>query len=174
MTNVHTECLPEDEPDERLALPVEQGVLLWCMRTIVIEMKRGPHANGAERRTDDLLSALGASAALPCLRTFMSALSRGCTRMIEVQCICRKHISPDEHALLDVLALAQAMRPFEALLLLRGFVTQAAAEAALAGAEGVGSALAQAGRFLPEPEEEMRHFALCATSRSRAAEVTLH
>ena len=68
-----------------------------------------------------MLTVLGAQSALPCLKSFMFALSRGCTRMIEVQCVCQKRISPDERALLDALLLTQAMRPFEALLLLRGF-----------------------------------------------------
>ena len=125
------------------ALPVEQGVLLWCMRMRVIGMKRG---FDVETRIDEMLEALGAAAASPCLKDFMVALSQGCTRMIEVQCVCQTRIDADERALLDVLALAQAMRPFEALLVLRGFVTQASASAALSAAEGVGTALAQAGR----------------------------
>ena len=171
MDNAHDECLRGDEPDERVTLPVEQGVLLWCMRMLVIEMK---HGVGAEERTEELLSALGAQSALPCLKCFMSALSRGCTRMIEVQCVCCRRVSPDEHALLDALALTQAMRPFEALLLLRGFVTQAGAEAALQAADGVVLALAQAGRFLPEPDEEVRRYGLSGVRSPRGAEVTLH
>ncbi len=80
--------------------------------------------------------------------------------MIDVRRVCQKRLDADERALLDVLSLAQAMRPFEALLVLRGFVTQAGAQIALRGAEGVGAALAQAGRFLPEPELEVRHLAM--------------
>ena len=172
MDNAHDECLRGEEPDERLALPIEQGVLLWCMRMWVIEMKRGI---GAEQRIEEMLAALGAQSASPCLKSFMFALSRGCTRMIEVQCVCQRRISLDERALLDALSLTQAMRPFEALLLLRGFETQAGADAALRGAEGVGSALAQAGRFLPEPDEEVRHFGLSGGRWSaRPVEVTLH
>ena len=41
MANAHDECLRGDEPDERLALPIEQGVRLWCMPMWVVEMKRG-------------------------------------------------------------------------------------------------------------------------------------
>ena len=172
MDNAHGECLRGVEPDERLALPIEQRVLLWCMRMWVIEMKRGI---GAEKRTEEMLATLGAQSASPCLKTFVFALSRGCTRMIEVQCVCQKRVSLDERALLDALSLMQAMRPFESLLLLRGFVTQAGAEAALRGAEGVGSALAQAGRFLPEPAEDVRHFGSSVGCWSaRPVEVTLH
>ncbi len=171
MAKTHTDCPPGDVADERLALPVEQGVLLWCMRALVIEMKRGLVA---DRPADELLAALGAPSASPCLKAFMSALSRGCTRLIEVQCVCCRRISPDERALLDVLALSQAMRPFEALLLLRGFMTQVGADAALGSAEEIGLALAQAGRFLPEPEEEVRHFALSSAGWGRLVEATLH
>jgi hypothetical protein len=164
MTDLYDACRnypAHNERDERLALPVEQGVLLWCMRMRVIGMKRGV---GVETRIDEMLEALGASAASPCLRDFMVALSQGCTRMIEVRCVCQPRIGADERALLEVLSLAQAMRPFEALLVLRGFVTQAGATAALGSAEGVGAALAQAGRFLPEPEQEVRHFAMTQSS----------
>ncbi len=171
MATTHTDCPTCHEADERLALPLEQGVLLWCMRALVVEMKRGA---AADRPADELLAALGAPSASPCLKVFMSALSRGCTRMIEVQCICCKRVSSDERALLDVLGLSQAMRPFEALLLLRGFVTQAGADAALCSAEGIGQALAQAGRFLPEPEEEVRHFALSPAGWGRSVEARLH
>lgn len=143
--------------DERLAIPVAQGALLWCMRMWVMEMKRGI---GAEPRIDDMLERLGVPEASPYLKGFMFALSGGATRMIEVHCTCRPRIGADERALLDVLALAQAVRSFEALLILRGFVTLDGARAALRSAEGIGTVLAQAGRFLPEPDAEVRHFAM--------------
>ena len=173
MINAHDDCRPSGTgADDRLALPVEQGVLLWCMRALVIEMKSG---TPADTQIDELLTALGAPSASPCLRRFMVAISRGCTRMVDVQCVCLRRISPDERALLDVQALAQAMRPFEALLLLRGFVTQEGADAALREAEGIGRALAQAGRFLPEPDEEVRHFALSGGGwAARPVDATLH
>ena len=172
MNNAHDECQQGESHDERLALPIEQGVLLWCMRMWVIEMKRGI---GLEGRIDNMLDALDAPFASSYLKGFMFALSHGCTRMIEVRCVCRKRISVDEQALLDVLSLAQAMRSFEALLVLRGFMTQAGADAALRSAEGIGTVLAQTGRFLPEPEEEVRHYALSATAGvARPPNTTLH
>ena len=163
---------PRSLHDEFLDLPIEQGVLLWCVRMRVIELKRGVDVNA---RVNDVLGALGITAVWPIVRNFVGALSEGCTRYIDVQCVCKTSIGPDECALLDVLSLAQAMRPFEALLLLRGFVTQAGAEAVLGHAEGIGTVLAQAGRFLPEPEEAVQHFALTPTeapARSRCH--TLH
>lgn len=172
MSEPHDACRSQAGHDERLALPVEQGVLLWCMRMWVIEMKRRV---SVEPRIGEMLEALGAPAAAPCLKAFMVALSEGCTRMIEVRCVCQKRIDADEHALLDVLSLAQAMRPFEALLVLRGFVTQAAASTALRAAEGVGTALAQAGCFLPEPAEAVRRFAMMqAAPPLRAGFETIH
>ena len=163
---------PCNPREEFLDLPFEHGVLLWCVRMRVIELKRGIDVDA---RVNRVLDALGITAASPLVRDFVGALGGGCTRYIDVQCVCKTSIGPDEYALLDVLSLAQAMRPFEATLLLRGFVTQAGAEAALRSAEGIGTVLAEAGRFLPEPEEAVRHFALtpaAAPARSRCQ--TLH
>ena len=160
MTKPDDQCQQQALPDERLALSNEQGVLLWCMRTWVVGMKRGI---AVETRVDEMLEAFGASAASPSLKEFVFALSHGCTRMIQVRCVCQPQLDADERALLDVLSLAQAMRPFEALLVLRGLVTQAGATTALFAAERVGTALAQAGWFLPESEQEVRHFAMTQT-----------
>lgn len=159
--------------DERLSLPIEQGVLLWCIRSWVMEMRRPA---GAEQRIDDMLDRFGVPEASPYLKGFMFALSHGAARMIEVQCICCTRIGEDERALLDVLGLAQAVRPFEALLALRGLVTPEGARAALSSAEGVGHVLAQAGRFLPAPETEVRHYAIATLpgGSSRPANATLH
>lgn len=146
-----------DEDDERDAIPTAQAAMLFCMRLWVIEMRRAP---GLEPRIQEMLDHLGAAAAAPHLKRFMFALSRGSTRMIEVRCTCKPRVGPDEQALLDVLSLAQAVRPFEAILVLRGFVTQAGAQIALDAAEGVGNALAQAGHFLQAPEETVRQYVL--------------
>ena len=168
----HDELQERAEHDERLTLPVEQGVLLWCMRMWVLELRRGV---GVEPRIEDMLDQLGVAAAAPCLKDLMSSLSRGCTRMIEVRCVCQKRIGADERALLEVLALAQAMRRFEAMLMLRGFVTPTTAQAALRSAEEIGTVLAQAGRFLPVPEQAARHFAMTqAAPPTRPAHETLH
>ncbi len=154
--------------DERLSLPIEQGVLLWCIRSWVMELRR---PSGAERRIDDMLDRFGAPRAAPYLKGFMFALSHGAARMINVRCVCHTKIGEDERALLDVLGLAQAVRPFEALLALHGLVTPGGARASLRSAEGLGAALAEAGRFLPAPDGEVRHYAIAAP---RPADATLH
>lgn len=162
-----------DVRDERLSLPIEQGVLLWCIRSWVMEMRRPA---GAEQRIDDMLDRFGVPGASAYLKGFMFALSHGAVRMIEVQCICCTRIGEDEQALLEVLGLAQAVRPFEALLVLHGLVTPGGARAALSSAEGVGNVLAQAGRFLPAPEAEVRHYAMAALpgGSTQPASTTLH
>jgi hypothetical protein len=161
-----------DEDDERDALPATHAAMLFCMRLWVIEMRRAP---GVEPRIQEMLDQLGAAAAAPHLKRFMFALSRGSTRMIEVRCTCKPGVGADEQALLDVLSLAQAIRPFEAILVLRGFVTQAGAQIALDAAEGVGNALAQAGHFLQAPEEPVRQYGLApASGECRPAYRTLH
>ena len=116
-----------DPHDERLTLPIEQGVLLWCMRAWVGEMRRPA---GLEPRIHDLLGRFGVPQAAGAMQRLMSALSRHAVRMIDVQCVCCTRVGADERALLDMLGLAQDMRPFEALLLLHGLVTPAGARAA--------------------------------------------
>ncbi|MBC7801714.1 MAG: hypothetical protein H7Z10_13925, partial [Gemmatimonadaceae bacterium] len=155
-----------DAHDERLALSIEEGVLLWSIRSWVMELRRPA---GHEPRIDDMLDRFGVPDAAPYLKGFMFALSHGAARMINVQCVCCTSIGEDERALLDVLGLAQALRPFEALLLLHGLVTPAGARAALCSAEGMGTVLADAGRFLPAPEEEVRRYAIATGSMYRPA-----
>jgi hypothetical protein len=150
---------------ERLSLTAASGAMLWCMRMWVMDLKQGL---GLEPRISAVLDQIGAPAAAPHLKRFMSELSRGATRMIEVQCICRPRICADERALLDVLGLAQALRAFEARLVLRGFTTPDGADRALIYATQIGTALVEAGVLLPEPDEEVRHYALESPSRRPA------
>ena len=154
--------------DERLSLPLEQGVLLWCIRVWVA----GLHQDVATRqRIADMLGRFGTAEAAPYFDGFMFALSHGATRRIGIQCICQSSITPDERLLLDAFGLAQEARPFEALLLLRGLATPEAARSALRSAEGLGEAMAGAGRVLPAPDSAVARFAMdCGSS----AGATLH
>lgn len=173
MSEPHDEVQPRASHDERLVLPIEHSALLWCMRVWVVGLHR---PIGAERRIQEMLDRLGAPEAAPYVEGFMFTLSHGAMRRIAVDCPCRPRLSEDERALLDVLALAQDARPFEALLLLRGLLTPEAARAALRSAEGIGEALRRAGRLLRAPEAEVRRFALAAGSAAviRPAGATLH
>lgn len=158
--------------DERSALPIEQGVLLWCIRLWVMEALQ---PIGAEQRILEVMARLDAPDAAPHFGGFMWTLSHGATRRIAVDCTCHPRVNEDERVLLDVFGLAQEARSFEALLLLRGLLTPEGARAALRSAEGVGAALARAGRYLVAPEAEVRRFALAAESAEALRRVeTLH
>lgn len=157
--------------DERLSLPVEQGVLLWCIRVWVA----GLHQDVAARpRIADMLGRLGAQEAAPYFDGFMFALSHGATRRINIQCICQSSVAPDERVLLDAFGLAQESRPFEALLLLRGLATPEAARSALRSAEGLGGAMAGAGRMLPAPDSAVARFAMASGPCAPGTGATLH
>jgi hypothetical protein len=106
--------------DERLTLPLTATALLCCIRLEVLEMK---HGRPAAPQITDILTQLGAPNALPHLAGFLAALSTGATRMINVQCTCKPTLTPDEHALLQALALSQTLQTFEARLILRTMAT---------------------------------------------------
>ncbi len=162
-----------DLHDERLALPIEQGVLLWCVRAWVLEMC---NPRGAEERINDLLDRFGTPGAAAYVKDFVFALGHAAARTINVQCTCCTRIVEDEHAILDVLGLAQAGQPLEAWLVLRGLANAEGARAVLRNAEGIGAAFAQAGRFLPTPDAEVRRYAIAGPSSApaRPAHATLH
>ncbi len=145
--------------DERLALPVEQQALLWCMRVWVAGLQRPAEAGP---RIQDMMTQLGAPDAAPFFEGMMFALRHGAARPLAVACVCRRQVSDDERMLLETLGLAQACRLFEALLALRAVLTPEGARAALHSAEQLGACLARAGRFLPAPEAEVRRFAFAS------------
>lgn len=159
--------------DERLALPIEQQALLWCMRAWAAGPRQPIEAGP---RIQDMMTQLGAPDAAPFLEGMMFALRHGATRPLAVGCVCRRRVSDDERMLLETLGLAQACRLFEALLTLRGVLTPEGARAALHSAERLGVSLARAGRFLPAPEAEVRRFAFAshAGAGPRSPSSTLH
>ena len=147
--------------NEFTALPLAQRALLWCMRMWAMQLRHGAET---QERVGNMLGQLGAPTAPPHLERFMYALMHGTTRELEVLCVCRTEVVADERALLDVVSLAQVKRTLEALLVLRTVLPAEGASAALHSAEEIGAALAQAGRFLPAPDENIRRFALVAGS----------
>lgn len=148
--------------DERLDLSVENAVLLWCMRSWVADMGQPAQAG---QRIGEMLGRLGAEHAGPYVEGLMFAVGHGAERRVGVQCVGCPRIGPDERLLLDCIALAQAHRPFEALLSLREILSSEGARAALRSAEGIGGALACAQRFLPTPEIEVRRAVFASRER---------
>ena len=142
--------------NEFTALPIAQRALLWCMRMWVMQLRHGAET---QERVDNMLGQLGAPAATPHLQSLMLTLVQGTTRELEVLCVCQTEVAADERALLDVLSLAQARRSLDALLALQSILPAQDAGAALHSAEEIGVLLAQAGRFLPAPDENERRFA---------------
>lgn len=159
--------------DERLALPIEQQALLWCMRVWVAGLRQPIEAGP---RIQDMMTQLGAPDAAPFFEGMMFALQHGAARQLAVGCVCWRQVSDDERMLLEMLGLAQACRLFKALLMLRGFLTPEGARAALHSAEQLGVSLAGAGRFLPAPEAEVRRFAFASHTGAgpRSPSSTLH
>ena len=151
------------DADNRANLSMAEGTLLWSMRTWVIGLAR-PDVD-VSARIEAAFADLRAPGATPFLDGFMWALRHGAVRTIGVDCPCQARVDPDERALLDVFALAQNGNGMEAVLLLRGMVTPAAARTALASAERVAERLAQAGTRLTNPVRPgLAMFALSAGS----------
>jgi hypothetical protein len=150
------------QKDPHLMLPVESAALLWCMRIWVAGKLQSIEVDA---RIERVLDTLGAAAAAPFIEGMMFAVGHGATRQVAVHCMCRPAISADEQALLDAVALAQEYRPFEALLLLRGFLSPEGARAAVCSAEGIGIELARVGRFLDAPSGSLQHFGLSSDPR---------
>jgi hypothetical protein len=143
--------------DDRQTVSIERSVVLWCIRVWVLGQRR---EIGAAWRIQEALERVGAPGAAPALGAYMRAIEDGALRPIDVQCTCWRGVREDEHALLDVVALAQALRPFEAMLVLRGLAGPQAACAALAQAQAVAATLTCAGWQLDAPSPCMRHVAL--------------
>ena len=130
------------------SLTVEQAGLLWCMRIWVVGQRDGRAVSG---RIETVAAQLDAPDAGHFIEAFMAALNRGATRGVEVGCLRCPRVGADEQLLLDTLGLTQERRTFEALLALKPLILPEPARAAVLNAEGVGTALARVGRFLPAP-----------------------
>lgn len=161
-----------DSPNERLALPAGQRILLWSMRVWVIGRH---HDIAAAARIQAVMERLGADEAAAYLDGFMFALSRGATRGMAIHCACHDRVGTDERILLHVLCLVQEGRVSEAFALLRGVATDRAARAALSSAQGLGTELALAGCDLLEPDAPGPSSAWDADrSTARPCAATLH
>jgi hypothetical protein len=142
---------------DRQTVSIERSVVLWCIRLWVLGQRRDV---GAAWRIQEALERVGAPGAAPALGAFLRAIENGAWQPVDVQCTCWRGVREDEHALLDVIALAQEPRLFEAMLLLRSLVAPAAACVALVQAQAVAAALTRAGWRLDAPSPCMRLVAL--------------
>jgi hypothetical protein len=142
----------------------EERVLLWAMRAWVIGITQ---KLPVEEQIADAFNRIGAPDATGQLYAFMWILSQGASRMLNVDCVCQESLSGDERALLDILALSQHKRTFEAMILLRSMVRRSRALAAADSAMKVAKTLSAAGLLLPTrplqttryafPTQELRH-----------------
>src|SRR5579859_4894358 len=93
------------------SLPSIDGVLLWTMRAWVLGIRE---KIPVEEQIQDAFNRLGAPGATGPLFGFMRCLSHGAARTLDVHCVCVPEVSCDERCLIDILALSQQARRFEA------------------------------------------------------------
>jgi hypothetical protein len=159
-------CKSVQEPSSvsGAGLSRQERILLWTMRAWVIGITQ---KIPVEEQIQDAFNRVGAPDATGQLYAFMWILSQGASRMLNVDCVCQSSISTDERALLDVIALSQHKRTFEAMILLRSVVRCGRAVAAGESAMKIATALTAAGFVLPVrslettryafPTQEFRH-----------------
>ena len=123
-----------------------ERIMLWTMRAWVIGITQ---KIPVEEQIQDAFQRIGAPDATGQLYAFMWILSQGASRMLDVDCVCSKTISADERALLDILALSQQGRTFEAMILLRSMVKGTRALATAECANDFVHTLSVAGFLLP-------------------------
>ena len=121
-------------------------------------------------------SRVGAPGALAVLDNMMAVIAGGAAPTLEISCVCGGQVSADERRLLDVIALFQAGDTLETPLLLRSFLTPAAAAAAAGLVERLAAILSDAGLRLPVRRPQTRRYALGAgpTGAGWAGAMTLH
>ncbi len=147
------------------SLPCVDCVLLWTMRAWVMGITQ---KIPVEEQIRDAFAKIGAPGAASQLFGFMWVLGQRANRQLAVDCVCNPRISDDERALLEILALYQQGRSFEAMIVLRSMVDPKSAQAAAESAQSVAAALTAARRFLSAPALSTRQYAF-ALDRTLAA-----
>lgn len=134
-----------------------EKLMVWAMRVWVV---------GARERisVDEILrgsfSKAGAPHALAVLDNLMAVIAGGAARKIDISCVCHEHVSADERCLLDVIALYQAGDTLETPLMLRSFLTSAAAEHTATLVARLAGELSRAGLLLQPSACTTRRYAL--------------
>jgi hypothetical protein len=134
----------------------QERIALWTMRAWVIGITQ---KIPVEEQIQDVFRRIGAPDASGQLYAFMWILSQGACRMLDVDCVCSTNISADERALLDILALSQHGRGFEAMILLRSMVKSTRALATADCANDFVRTLSAAGLHLPVRDLETNRYA---------------
>ncbi len=130
----------------RSNLTTLENALLWTMRAWVIG-----HCQRVDvaHRIETVFDQLGAPEAAASLGGFMSALSQGAKRVLEVNCVCCPDVSEDEAALLRVVALQQEEAHEEAFAVLSDMTVERATASACDNGYRLILALNSAGHTLP-------------------------
>ena len=134
----------------------QERIALWTMRAWVIGITQ---KIPVEEQIQDAFQRIGAPDATGQLYAFMWILSQGASRMLDVDCVCSTRISGDERALLDILALSQHGRSFEAMILLRSMVKNTRAVATAECVDDFVRTLSAAGFRLPVRSLETSRYA---------------
>ncbi len=164
-------CGENDQSREALS-PME-NILLWSMRAWVMGIARGlPVAD----RIETVYRRVRAPEAPIQVYELMWILGHGATRRLNVDCVCKRHVSADERTLLDIVALYQHGRSLEALVLLRSMVKPKAAMVAGLAASEIARILLAAGQRLSAPYLPTTQYALTNRNEQhpRDASATLH
>jgi hypothetical protein len=134
----------------------QERIALWTMRAWVIGITQ---KIPVEEQIQEAFQRIGAPDATGQFYAFMWILSQGACRMLDVDCVCSTKISGDERALLDILALSQHGRGFEAMILLRSMVKSTRALATADCVNYFVSTLSAAGFHLPVRTLETSQYA---------------
>jgi hypothetical protein len=134
----------------------QERIALWTMRAWVIGITQ---KIPVEEQIQEAFQRVGAPDATGQLYAFMWILSQGACRMLDVDCVCSTNISSDERTLLDILALSQHGRSFEAMILLRSMVNSTRALATADCANDFVRTLSAAGFHLPVRALETSQYA---------------
>lgn len=146
---------PYSDTQTVAAISRNERIMLWTMRAWVIGITQ---KIPVEEQIQDAFTRIGAPDATGQLYGFMWILSQGASRMLDVDCVCSQKISGDERALLDILALSQHGRTFEAMILLRAMVKSTRALSVSDCAVDIVRTLSSAGFILPvRPLETSRY-----------------
>ncbi|MDR3519070.1 MAG: hypothetical protein P4M00_25000 [Azospirillaceae bacterium] len=131
--------------DHLAALPSLERLLLWTMRAWVLGHC---HGRDAETGIRNVFDRLGTPEAVASLDGFMTALSLGARRVLEVNCVCNRTLSDDERALLCAIGFEQEEASEDAFNLLTPLISERAAAAACISARRLAVALQSQGYWL--------------------------